>query len=242
MHNLYIKINLAMKILKYVISAFFALSFLSASAVDFFSTEPSPKFFTLGARMGINTSNHTFPNGNFNIKNINSWGTGFSAGVVANLNFREYFTLQPGIFYESRSGRYTYASSYITNTNHTDISYQIGHSLFYDLSIPVMAVFNFNIAENVKWKVEAGPYLQINLKKPDNDKIIVLYREPLGNDYKQKYALSHFYDFGLKFGSGISVNRHYYFGIHYLCGLREVWGYPAGGRNKAWTFTLGYDF
>ena len=231
-----------MKIARLLPLLFFFIGSIPAFAVDFFSTEKAPNLFNLGVRVGVNASNTTFSKEYFEKQNVNSWGAGFEGGVVANLNFRNYFTLQPGIFFESRSGNYTYATEYITNFQTPDISYQLGHILFYDIAVPVMAVFNFNIADKIRWTVEVGPYLQYNLKKPAKNKINVLYRNPTETDYNVQKAISHVYDYGIKFGSGINVYSHYYFGIHYEMGLRPVWGFPEGGVNKAWTFTVGYDF
>ena len=81
---------------------------LSASAQDFFSTDDPETLFNLGVRVGINTSNRTLSNSIGNIWNINSWGTGFDAGVVADINFKNYISVQPGFFYESRSGSFVY--------------------------------------------------------------------------------------------------------------------------------------
>ena len=231
-----------MKLSRFLIAIILIFTSSQAFAVDFFSTEKPERLLTFGARFGVNTSNITFNNNYFEIKNVNSWGTGIEAGAVANLNFRDYITVQPGIFFQSRSGKYVYATSYLTYMNTSDISYQMGNYLYYDIMIPVMACLNFNIADNVKWSLEAGPYLQINVKKPCNNKVFVLYRNPDETAYKMKNALSHFYDYGIKLGSGIKVNSHFYFGIHYDIGLREVWGFPSGGHSKAWTFTVGYDF
>ena len=224
------------------LSLIFVFLSIPISAQNFFSTEKAQKFFSIGARIGVNATNHTFNPNYFNRWNVNSWGSGFEAGVVATLSFRDYLAVQPGIFFESRTGNYAYATDYITNLQTSDTFTQMGHSRFYDVVIPIMAVIRFNVSSNVRWLVEAGPYGQINIQRPDADNIQVLERLPLVNDYTVFRASSHFYDYGIKIGSGLMFAEHFYFGIHYLAGLREVWGQPAGGKNKAWTFTLGYDF
>lgn len=43
-------------------------------------------------------------------------------------------------------------------------------------------------------------------------------------------------------GTGIQVLDHYYLGVHYEAGCTKVWKHSLAGRNKAWTFTIGYDF
>ncbi len=64
---------------------------LSMSASDFINTEPAENLFNFGVRIGMNASNRTFNNNYFDKWNVNSWGTGFDAGVVVNINMREFF-------------------------------------------------------------------------------------------------------------------------------------------------------
>ena len=49
------------------------------------------------------------------------------------------------------------------------------------------------------------------------------------------------FDFGFKMGTGLQVFDHYYLGIHYEAGACKVWKH-YNGHNKAWSFTLGYNF
>lgn len=212
-------------------------------ASDFFSTEPSERLFNLGVRVGVNTSNRTFNKNTFNAWNVNGWGTGFDAGVILNLNMREFFTIQPGFFFESRSGNYAYAQTYINNNNEEDNYTQLGDVKSYNFTIPVMVSFRFNLSDNIKWIAEAGPYLQFKLHSSDADDILVIDQPTPSSPLKMVNAKSSFSDFGFKLGSGIMVNGHYSFNIHYLAGTSNVWKAPyAGGKNKTWTFTIGYDF
>ena len=83
--------------------------FSNAKANDFLSSEVPDELFNIGVRIGLNTSNRTFNKDFFRSWNTNSWGTGIDAGVVVNLNMRDFFALQPGFFFESRSGNYSYS-------------------------------------------------------------------------------------------------------------------------------------
>lgn len=231
-----------MKFHKYLFSALSLLMSLPVFASDFFSTEQAEEFFTFGVRAGVNASNRTFPSQAFNAWNVNSWGSGLQVGAVANINFREYLSIQPGFFFESRSGNYSYAADYITSANTSDRQYQLGHMRSYDFNIPVMAIGRFNLSDELKWLVELGPYFQFNLHSSDGDQIIVLERGAISNTYMKKTAETNVFDFGIKMGSGLLFKEHYYFGIHYLAGILDVWKYPKGGKNKEWTFTLGYNF
>lgn len=228
----------------YRILAATALSIFAAQsfAADFFSTEESPRLFNFGVRLGVNASNRTFSKDYFNEWNVNSWGAGIDAGIVMNINIREYLAIQPGFFFESRSGHYAYSENYVSVANQIDNFTQLGKLRTYNFTIPVMASFRFNLADNLKWLVEAGPYVQLKLHSSDNQKIEVISQSANGA-IERGSASSKFADWGLKAGTGIMVADHYSFSIHYLAGGCDVWKEPyAGGKNKAWTFTLGYEF
>ena len=231
-----------MKFKKFLLAIIFIFGSISASASDFFSTEDANKFFTFGGRLGFNTSNRTMANSAFTEWNHNSWGLGFDAGVVASLNFKNYLSIQPGLFFESRSGDYAYATAYITNMDKPDTFTEMGHMRSYYLTLPVMAVVNFNLAENIRWSVEVGPYFQFCLQDSGHKNITVLDRYPQMNDYFQYNAENNSADVGLKLGTGLQFNDHYYVGVHYKAGFCNAWSKPEGGRNKAWLFTIGYDF
>lgn len=214
----------------------------SMNAQEFFSTEDAPKFFTLGARVGFNTSNTTFNSNIFNKGNKFSWGTGFDIGAVANLNFKDYLAIQPGIFFQSRSGDYAYATDYISILGNKETFFHMGHYRTYNLNIPIMAIIRFNISEHLRWNMEAGPYFQFKIGDSGLDKIVYLQRPPLSEDYEQYRPDYNSFDVGLKLGTALNIYENYYVGIHYLAGLRNAWSMPKGGHNKSWTFTIGYDF
>ena len=216
--------------------------FQVSHAQEFFSTADAPKFFTFGARIGFNTSNKTFPNGAFNLWNNNSWGTGFNIGAVAGLNFKDYLTIQPGIFFESRSGNFSYFTEYVDFLGQDRTHYVMGHRRAYYFTIPVLGVVKFNLAENIRWFVEFGPYLQFKLKETGQSDIVVLTRSPFDTEYTQYLATSKSFDFGFKMGTALNFYEHYYIGVHYLAGCCKAWSLPSGGKNKSWEFSIGYNF
>ena len=214
----------------------------SAYANDFFDTSYAPNFFTVGARLGINTSNRTFPAGYYNQWNHNSWGLGMNVGFLANLNFKDFLSIQPGIFYESRSGDYAYLTEYLDVYNKEQTHYEMGHHRGYYITVPVMGIFKFNLSPKIKWSVEFGPYFQLKLSESGQNNVSIIYRLPQSNQYGVYTAEHKDYDVGLKIGSGLQFARHYYLGVHYMAGFMDAWKLPAGGRNKSWQFSLGYDF
>lgn len=229
-------------------SALVVANCLNASAADFFSTETPEQIFTLGARIGVNTSNCTIGEDSMRGYNVNSWGTGFDAGVVADIHIRDYISIQPGVFFQSRSGEFSYVTPF-GNTNPVYLI-QAGHWRSYWLSVPVLASFHFNISDDVRWDVELGPYFNFNMGSSRKNRVELTTGEGFVSDellFKQKPKSI---DAGVKIGTGIQLFDHYYFGIHYMAGLTGAWKdkpfetykQTFGGSNKAWTFTVGYNF
>lgn len=225
---------------KILLAASLILSVSSvASAVEFVSTDKPDELFNLGVRVGINTSNRTINSPIGSTWNVNGWGTGFDAGVVADLNFRDFISVQPGFFFESRSGSFAYKSSL---GNDSELS-QMGKGRAYFFTIPVMAVGHFNILEDLRWNVEFGPYFQFKLKSTFDKSFSypsAIYDGVL--NYYSDVKTSKF-DFGFKMGTSLDICNHYYVGVHYVAGMLRAWNYPAlGGRNKEWLFSIGYNF
>ena len=199
------------------------------------------KFVTFSARLGFNTSNRTFPSGHYNLWNKDSWGTGINVGGMANLNFKEYLTVQPGIFLESRSGDYAYLTEYLDFFEAGDNYYEMGHLSSFCVTVPVMGVFKLNIAEKIKCTAELGPYFQFIVSEKGQNNVTVLYRLPSSTGYSQYKAQQRKYDIGVKMGGGLLFYDHYYIGVHYLAGACNAWTLPSGGKNKSWMFTIGYE-
>lgn len=214
-----------------------------ATAQDFFDTSDADQLFTFGARIGVNTSNRTLSTSSAMMWNQNSWGTGFDAGVVADINFKNFISVQPGFFYESRSGAFAYKSmgdSY--DTDRSDVRYQLGKGREYLFTIPVVGSVHFNLMDDLRWNVDFGPYFQFKLRSTFDHKFDYPMVHPYTIYYYDNVRTAKF-DVGLKMGMGLDIFRHYYVGVHYLAGLCHAWN-PGelGGHNKAWLFTVGYNF
>lgn len=223
----------------------------TASAQKFFDNSPGDKLISFGVRIGVNTSDNTIKEDAFNLWNKNSWGTGFDAGVVADINLRNYISIQPGIFFQSRSGDYTYASRYWVpvigedgqTKNEAEDVIQYGHTRNYNLYVPVMASVRFNIGSKVRWMVDFGPYFNFKLGSSGNASLYDLVYRDDEFALKETEIERRGFDFGIKMGTGFKFFSHYYVGIHYMGGTMSPWKNAGlGGRNKAWTFTAGYDF
>lgn len=215
---------------------------MPASAAEFFSTAQTETIFDLGVRVGVNTSNRTLSSSIASIWNHNSWGTGFDAGAVCDINFRDFISVQPGFFFESRSGAFTYMSTAYLN-GESFVKTQVGKGREYLFTIPVVGSLHFNLANNLRWNVDFGPYFQIKLKSTFDGKFSYPEATPIGGLEYFNNVKTAKCDFGLKMGTGLDIHRHYYVGVHYLAGLLNPWN-PGklGGHNKEWMFTIGYTF
>lgn len=231
---------------KNIILAFLAFSAASTSmAADFFDTSAAPSLIDLGVRLGVNTTNRNLKKEVFNVWNNNSWGTGINVGAVVNINFRNYLTIQPGIFYQSRSGKYTYVN--IADYDEEGVAQykiQYGNDRSYNFTVPVMACIHFNLSDDIRWDVEAGPYFQLRLKNSVNDKFeYPLYDNPAANPVLYEPIKARKNDFGMKFGTGLRILQHYLVAVHYEAGWLSPWkDSRLGGRSKGWVFSAGYDF
>lgn len=220
-----------------------AATLLPASAQDFFSTDDADQLITYGARIGLNTSNRTISNTAATIWNQNAWGTGFDLGAVVNINIKNFISVQPGFFYESRSGSFAYQSSVYSGVAEPTVLTQVGKGREYLFTIPVVGSLHFNVLDELRWNVDFGPYFQIKLKSTFDGKFV--YPQPTVSGAIEYFddAKTSRCDLGLKMGTSLDIYQHYYVGVHYLAGLCHAWS-PGrlGGHNKAWVFTIGYNF
>lgn len=222
-----------------------ALATQGAAAADFFSTDQPDEILTFGMRVGVNTANATLGKTDKQLQwNHNGWGAGFTGGIVANINFRDWITIQPGFFYDTRSNNYAYVWDNLIETAQGPATAKytaVGHTLNYNFTIPVMVCANFNVTNDLKWSLEFGPYLQFGIGKHDEGEVI---KGNLAFSYSDGYYKErHRTQFGMKMGTGLLINNHYYAGIHYLAGCTSVYKTSGlSGRTKEWTFTVGYNF
>lgn len=240
-----------------ILSLALAASAFGASAADFFSTERTEDTFNFGVRIGVNTSNRTVNNKAMFDDAMSagygrqSWGTGFDLGAVVDINIRNYLSIQPGFFFESRSGDYTFFRNSIYDGGSGPMTTQIGHLRSYAFNIPILASFHFNITDDIRWDVDFGPYIGFNLGSSLKDKVLqsnLITNSVVERIFDRKPAPV---DFGFKFGTAFRILGHYYVGAHYMAGATKAWKNLEldaiternyGGRTKAWVFTLGYDF
>ncbi len=210
-----------------------------ASAQEFFSTESPEKMLSVGVRAGLNQSNVTLNKNTFDLWNVNSWGLGTNFGAEVGIHFRDYLSIRPSFWFESRSGNYAYATALPPADEAGEWSelVQLGHYRTYHFAIPVMAVVSFNVTDNLRWNVMAGPYITWRLGTDGNGLIDIVRPEGTLTAERKKF------DAGLRAGTGLELKRHWVVEVAYEAGGCHAWTDSSlGGRNKSWQFIVGYNF
>ena len=235
-----------------------ALASTSAFAADLVDKSASSSLLDFGVRAGWNTSGQSVSLDDVPGKVNFDLGSGFTIGAVADLNVRNFFSIQPGVFYENRSFDY----SIIDNRPSQQTIHSIyGHTRFNLISIPVLASFKFNISNTVKWFVEAGPYFAFGMGGDDDVEEIsasvassttggtsqYIYkpytRDYYGNDLDQSEWQHEKFHWGLKAGTGLKMFKHFVVGIHYQFGFNNISRSPSRHINEqSASLTFGYDF
>ncbi|MDE6717369.1 MAG: PorT family protein, partial [Muribaculaceae bacterium] len=182
--------------------------------------------------------------------NFQSWGTGFTAGVIADLHIRDYLAIEPGVFLESRSGHSSFIAGRYDDSSVPYYVTQEAHRHTYNLTVPVVASVRLNLSERLRWHIDFGPYIAFLLKSKLENKELISTRPDLSNEVPFSTDPSSV-DFGFKMGTGFELSRHLYFGIHYEAGAVKAYRnkdmgdhllMSYGGRTKAWNFTVGWNF
>lgn len=163
---------------------------------------------------------------------------GFHIGAFVDWGLTENFYIQPGLFYTNKGVREEFKDE--------DYSLKLKVNLSY-LEIPVLASYRIGISDNMKWHINAGPYLAYGLGGKfkyeggeDGDDDEKAFDEDEG-DLKR-------FDFGLSFGTGVSFNA-FYVGLKYDLGLVNIagdaWENEDGSakiKNRNFAISVGYTF
>lgn len=235
-----------------------ATPFANAQEQEFFDAGLPETLFTFGIRTGVNTSNLS-DNRSSSMSDLrsarNQWKAGFSIGAVADINIRNFLVLQPGLFIQTRNHSYNY-TMVSENANYWG-NIEGNRSSSY-IQIPILASLRKDFTEELQVQVDFGPYFmwgiggedeqkcyEVDFDAPEPEKINSYYHE---TDYFGDKGAVKGYDWGFKMGASVVIMKHYYVGVHYEAGCRNILKTPEGskheysGRNKAWNFTIGYNF
>lgn len=246
-----------MKRLSVIIAAILALGTMHGNAQLRIDTSNATRPFNIGVRIGANTSN--LSNNMLDVvPSIHSssvdWKAGFTGGAVVDILMRNFFAIQPGLFFETRSDSFQRVTVIEGDATHMSVT-EGDHSSSY-LKIPVLASFRFMIGSTAEWQIEAGPYFSFGLGGNEKYSTLVSGQPATERRYKRSYfgsdGIVKSYDWGFKMGMGLLFKEHWYAGIHYEAGCRNVLKSNAhsdnalfpdlSGHNKTWDFTIGYNF
>lgn len=166
---------------------------------------------------------------------------GFNIGVIYDLGLSEHFYLQPGLFYSMKGVKAKDSGSETERDETYSWDNKITVNLSY-LELPILASYRFNLSDNVKWQINAGPHFAVGVggkfkheSSEDGESYDYKY-DAFGTSDKDadidvddngniqvsgvKGGLKRF-DFGLSFGTGVSFNK-FYVGVKYDLGLTNI--------------------
>lgn len=141
--------------------------------------------------------------------------------------FSENWSLQSGLIISSKGYKYDAEDAH-------DYSYK-ARPIYLD--IPILAAYKFNISDNTKFVINAGPYLAFGLGgkyKYDEGGDVKIFK-----DYDKKKGWKRF-DLGIQYGIGLELNDRY---LINLTGQNGFISPADGGENpKNMTFSIGVGY
>lgn len=146
---------------------------------------------------------------------------GFNLGVGMDYGFSENWSLQSGLMISSKGYKVK--------------DYAKVRPIYLD--IPILAAYKFNISDNTKFVINAGPYLAFGLGgkyKYDEGEDVKIFK-----DYDKKKGWKRF-DLGIQYGIGLELNDRY---LINLTGQNGFISPADGGENpKNMTFSIGVGY
>ena len=172
------------------------------------------------ARVGMNFSNMTKAEGTKALP-------GFNLGVGMDYGFSENWSLQSGLMISSKGYKIK--------------DYSKDRPIYLD--IPILAAYKFNISDNTKFVINAGPYLAFGLGgkcKFDEGGDYKLFKGEDGED--AEYSR---FDLGIQYGISLEIGDHYLVNLTGQNGFISPFDYPDGydgDKPKNMTFSIGVGY
>lgn len=172
------------------------------------------------ARVGMNFSNMTKAEGTKALP-------GFNLGVGMDYGFSENWSLQSGLMISSKGYKIK--------------DYSKDRPIYLD--IPILAAYKFNISDNTKFVINAGPYLAFGLGgkcKFDEGGDYKLFKGEDGED--AEYSR---FDLGIQYGIGLEIGEHYLVNLTGQNGFISPFDYSDGydgDKPKNMTFSIGVGY
>ncbi len=189
--------------------------------------------FRMGALAGVN----------LNVPSDLESGIGYRVGVKVELALP---TVANGLYTESglALSSIPWKTEKLYNPK-TDVTAQDKATPYY-LNIPLHVGYKWNCSQNAKFFINAGPYLNVGLfgkiknttmdtNHKELQSVSLNYFSYLGNDSRV--------DWGIGFGTGFELARHYQMSVGYEWGMRDIMPSQSYNyRNRTFTFQLAYMF
>lgn len=176
------------------------------------------------ARVGMNFSNVTKAD---NTKAL----PGFQLGVGMDYGFSENWSLQSGLMISSKGYKFDYKDEYYNESYKARPIY---------LDIPILAAYKFNISDNTKFVINAGPYLAFGLGgkcKYDEGGDYKLFKGEDGDDAEMKR-----FDLGIQYGIGLEISEHYLVNLTGQNGFISPNNIDGFKDYKNMTFSIGVGY
>ena len=152
---------------------------------------------------------------------------GFTLGVGMDYGFNENWSLQSGLMISSKGFKFK------------EGDWKDKYRPIY-LDIPILAAYKFNISDNTKFVINAGPYLAIGLggKNKETDEEDIKLFDKDGHDWKR-------FDLGIQYGVGLEIGEHYLVNLTGQNGFITPYDFPDGydgDKPKNMTFSIGVGY
>ena len=175
---------------------------------------------------------------------------GYTVGIGADYAFSNMFSLQTGINFTSKGTREVDVEDDYRNYNK-----EVFKVFSHYAELPVLAAVKFQVTDDFKVLVNAGPYFAMGLagKEEYTNTAIqgVDYSYDLFKDSKDNKALMNRFDTGLQFGVGTELNDHFLINLTGQCGFISPYNEPydrmygddgKSPKNLNFMITAGYRF
>ena len=156
---------------------------------------------------------------------------GYNVGVGMDYAFSEDWSLQSGLNFTGKGAK--------------DEGVKVKMNY---VELPILAAYKFALGENMKFVVNAGPYLAVGLggkmtvDGEDGGSVKLFSKEDGAEE-----ALMKRFDLGIQYGIGLEVGEHYLVNLTGQNGFinplnDKVWGEELSTKNIAFSISVGYRF
>lgn len=156
---------------------------------------------------------------------------GYNVGVGMDYAFSEDWSLQSGLNFTGKGAK--------------DEGVKVKMNY---VELPILAAYKFALGENMKFVVNAGPYLAVGLggkmtvDGEDGGSVKLFSKEDGAEE-----ALMKRFDLGIQYGIGLEVGEHYLVNLTGQNGFinplnDKVWGEELSTKNMAFFISVGYRF